>query len=68
MRYQPPMGPEAMHVAQDSGNPAPGEPTYGYGEKFKKKVALFRFGWNATFPTRFMVRPVLFAKDFQAGE
>ena len=31
-------------------------------------LALFRFGWNATFPTRFMVRPLLFAKDFQAGE
>ena len=35
---------------------------------FLKKTALFRFGWNATFPTRFMVRPLLFAKDFQAGE
>ena len=35
---------------------------------FPRKPALFRFGWNATFPTRFMVRPLLFAKDFQAGE
>ena len=35
---------------------------------FRSKKALFRFGWNATFPTRFMVRPLLFAKDFQAGE
>ena len=35
---------------------------------FEQKTALFRFGWNATFPTRFMVRPLLFAKDFQAGE
>ena len=33
-----------------------------------QKQALFRFGWNATFPTRAMVRPLLFAKDFQAGE
>ena len=31
-------------------------------------MALFRFGWNATFPTRTMVRPLLFAKDCLAGE
>ncbi|WP_255424908.1 MULTISPECIES: hypothetical protein [Acidovorax] len=29
-----------MQIAQDSGNPATVEPTFGYGEKFKKKVPL----------------------------
>ena len=32
------------------------------------KMALFRFGWNATSRTSMMVRPLLFAKDYPASE